>query len=360
MAELKINCPGCDQHLSVPEELAGQQIDCPSCNTPMIVPKFAEVEEDDEEWVEESTPKYSKFIVGIAAGIAVLGLVAFIALGGDDSQEDEPELATPVGMTNEPPRSVPTSEITMEKDNEIEKIKERLAKGKPLNQYNQNGYTELFIAIEANDVELVKRLLAAGADPNAAERQGTSPLSFPTLKRTPLFLAVNQGSKELCELLLSNGADVNHKNSTKLTATDCAILDLENEKDPDKAERISDVIDYLTANGGKHLNDEKRSEALFAHMASTMNSGMGMGMGMNPMMPPGGDPFGMGMGGGGFGMPPEDFDRTELFEEELEEINQRLAKGGALNQYDEMGYTELMIAARAEDLDLAKRLLEKK
>ena len=114
-------------------------------------------------------------------------------------------------------------------------------------------------------------------------------------------------------------------------------MDLEDEKDPDKAERISDVIDYLTANGGKHLNDEKRSEALFAHMASTMNSGMGMGMGMNPMMPPGGDPFGTGMGGGGFGMPPEDFDRTELFEEELEEINQRLAKGGALNQYDEMG-----------------------
>ena len=79
----------------------------------------------------------------------MLGLVAFIALGGDDSQEEEPELATPVGMTNEPPRSVPTSEITKEKDNEIEKIKERLAKGEPLNQYNQNGYTELFFAIEA-------------------------------------------------------------------------------------------------------------------------------------------------------------------------------------------------------------------
>ena len=107
---------------------------------------------------------------------------------------------------------------------------------------------------------------------------------------------------------------MNHKNSTKLTATDCTILDLENEKDPDKAERISDVIDFLTANGGKHLTDEKRSEALFAHI-----SGMGMGMGMNPMMPPGGDPFGMGMGGGGFVMPTEDFDRAELFEEEIED-----------------------------------------
>ena len=49
MAEHKINCPGCDQHLSVPEELAGQKIDCPSCSKPMTVPAFAEVEEDDEE-----------------------------------------------------------------------------------------------------------------------------------------------------------------------------------------------------------------------------------------------------------------------------------------------------------------------
>lgn len=30
-------------------------------------------------------------------------------------------------------------------------------------------------------------------------------------------------------------------------------------------------------------------------------------------------------------MPTEDFDRAELFEEEIEEINQRLAKGGVLN-----------------------------
>ena len=38
MAEHKIHCPSCAQHLSVPEELAGQQIDCPSCNKPMTLP----------------------------------------------------------------------------------------------------------------------------------------------------------------------------------------------------------------------------------------------------------------------------------------------------------------------------------
>jgi len=403
MAEHKINCPVCDQHLSVPKELAGQQIDCPSCSKPMTVPAFAEVEEDDEEWVEESTPKSSKLIVGIAAGIAVLGVVAFIALGGDDSQEDEPELATPVGMTNEPPRSVPTSEITKEKDNEIEKIKNRLTKGEPLDQYNKMGYTELFIAIEANDVELVKRLLAAGANPNAPDRYGPGTNSQ---KTTPLFSAVEKVSKELTELLLTNGANVNHKDWAGLTTTDYALIALSGEKDPDKAEQLSDIINYLKANGGVHLNKEERSTALSNLFDSIVADPYGMGMmgmnsygapafgstnnlmGMNPlgygMMPPGGGPFGKGpgynfnnkgakgglppgfMGGGGqlgvgglnpFG-PPEDI--AELFKDDIEEINQRLTKGEPLNQYGESGYTELMVATLASDLDLAKRLLEKK
>ena len=109
MAEHKINCPTCDQHLSVPEELAGQQIDCPSCSKPMTVRAFAEVEEDDEEWVEESNPKSSKLIVGIAAGIAVLGVVAFLSISGNpeelaDANPADPPVENP---TTEKPPSAP-------------------------------------------------------------------------------------------------------------------------------------------------------------------------------------------------------------------------------------------------------------
>ena len=28
---IRLNCPGCDQHLKVPQELGDQSIDCPSC-----------------------------------------------------------------------------------------------------------------------------------------------------------------------------------------------------------------------------------------------------------------------------------------------------------------------------------------
>ena len=78
------------------------------------------------------------------------------------------------------------------------------------------------------------------------------------------------------------------------------------------------------------------------------------------MMPPGMgmNPFGMGMDPFGMGMDPFGIEGDP--EEEIKAINERLAKDEPLNQYNDTGETELMIAARAGDLDLAKRLLEKK
>lgn len=35
---IRVNCQGCDQHLKVPEELAGQEIDCPSCQKKVRIP----------------------------------------------------------------------------------------------------------------------------------------------------------------------------------------------------------------------------------------------------------------------------------------------------------------------------------
>ena len=63
-----------------------------------------ELEEDDEEWFEESTPKSSKLIVGIAAGIAVLGVVAFLTISGNPE-----ELADANDPVN-PPVENPTTE----------------------------------------------------------------------------------------------------------------------------------------------------------------------------------------------------------------------------------------------------------
>ena len=320
-------------------------------------------------------------------------------------------LATTVSSENEPtdwdstPKpTVPEQKTAQANTDEIEEIKERLAKGEPLDQYNKDGFTELFIAIGANDVDLVKRLLATGAYPNAPDRFGPVGAPFDG-ETTPLFSAVEKVSRELTELLLTNGANVNHKDGAGLTTTDYALMALSGEEDPNKAKNLSDLINYLKVNGGVHLTKQERRTALFKRMESMM-AGFGMGirpygtpasgstnnwMTMNPLgyglMPPSGDPFGMElgynynnkaakggippgfglMGGGGhldmggmnaFGPAPED--AAELFKDEIEEIKQRLAKGEPLDQYNSDGVTELMIAAKVNDLDLAKRLLEKK
>jgi DNA-directed RNA polymerase subunit RPC12/RpoP len=38
MAELSFKCPGCEQPLEAPEELAGETVECPTCGRPIAVP----------------------------------------------------------------------------------------------------------------------------------------------------------------------------------------------------------------------------------------------------------------------------------------------------------------------------------
>jgi len=38
---MKMDCPNCDQHLDIPDELAGQKIDCPACGENFAVENAA-------------------------------------------------------------------------------------------------------------------------------------------------------------------------------------------------------------------------------------------------------------------------------------------------------------------------------
>ncbi len=58
---------------------------------------------------------------------------------------------------------------------------------------------ELFTAIQRNNFNVVKRLLASGADVNAPDEYG----------ETPLHWATRYGHTALVEVLVANGADVN-------------------------------------------------------------------------------------------------------------------------------------------------------
>ena len=64
------------------------------------------------------------------------------------------------------------------------------------------------------NIEAVKKTLADGADVNAKDEDG----------RTPLLHAAYQGNNEIAELLLANGADVNAKNEVDTTPLHHAAL----------------------------------------------------------------------------------------------------------------------------------------
>jgi uncharacterized protein len=72
-----------------------------------------------------------------------------------------------------------------------------------------DGTTALHWAAFHDDVEMVKALLAAGANPNAATREGAI---------TPLSMACTNGSAAVIEALLKAGADANEKNANGTTA----------------------------------------------------------------------------------------------------------------------------------------------
>ena len=79
-----------------------------------------------------------------------------------------------------------------------------------VNQAQPDGMTALHWAAHHDDVELARRLLAAGADVRLENRYGVAPLP----------LACENGNGELVELLLKSGADPN----TKLRGGETALM----------------------------------------------------------------------------------------------------------------------------------------
>ena len=67
-------------------------------------------------------------------------------------------------------------------------------------------------AVASKNIEIVRAVLEAGADPNAAQQQGFR----------PIHEAGSSGNRELAELLMKYGADPTLKNDTGKTAIDIA------------------------------------------------------------------------------------------------------------------------------------------
>ena len=88
------------------------------------------------------------------------------------------------------------------RDGNIALVSRELSRGADVNAKDRDGATPLPWAAWAGHKQVVELLIAKGADVNAkVDRHGM----------TPLHYAASRGHKEIAELLIANGADVNAK-----------------------------------------------------------------------------------------------------------------------------------------------------
>ncbi len=98
-------------------------------------------------------------------------------------------------------------------DDDVEVIKRAIEAGADVNAKNDDGRTPLHLAAYGNSKKIMDTLIAAGADVNAKDNHGD----------TPLYGAVRSNSKESMDALLAAGVDVNSRDNNGLTPLNLAV-----------------------------------------------------------------------------------------------------------------------------------------
>ncbi len=141
--------------------------------------------------------------------------------------------------------------------NESDLIKPLLAKGAEINSFFLDGTTLLTSAVEQNKLQIVKELLQNGADINMPDH----------LSKTPLILAAQKGNYDMVKLLLDNGAKVDLQEDWGFTALmrtnneKIVKLLLDNGADPNHQEDGGWTKLMYIANAG-YKADEEKTKAL--------------------------------------------------------------------------------------------------
>ena len=213
---MKIPCSNCNQRLEIPEELAGQTIECPACKASLAVPSLAapppvtpqvQVATPQADSSKKSKSSIPKWAIASVAGI-VVGVVVLIMFFPDDSNgilPSEPMVVKTYGKSQQLSTEAKAPDISL-----------------------------LKAAIDGN-IEAVKLLIANGADVNARDKDG----------ETPLHKASSRGEKEIIELLIAKGADVNAKDNSSHEWTPIAVAS------------SLEIIKLFRKHGGKYAEELK-------------------------------------------------------------------------------------------------------
>ena len=139
--------------------------------------------------------------------IAIVAAVLVVGCGESQQSAPAPE-AKPVepvaeAATPEPPTAkAPNISIHFAaEEGNIETVKQHLAAGADVDAKDKYGRTPLQHAAFGGYKEITELLIAASADVNTKDES----------LMTPLLWAAREGHKEIAELLIAKGADVNTK-----------------------------------------------------------------------------------------------------------------------------------------------------
>ena len=178
--------------------------------------------------------------------ILITTIAAVLLVGCGESQQSTPspeaKAVEPVAEATQPePPTAKAPDISIwvaAKAGEIEAVKQHLAAGADVDAKDKYGRTPLHLSPASGHKEIAELLIARGADVNAKNKYGLTPLHF----------AAGYGRKETVELLIAEGADVNAQHDDGGTPIDWAIIN-----------KYTELADLLRKHGGK-TGEELKAE----------------------------------------------------------------------------------------------------
>jgi len=129
---------------------------------------------------------------------------------------------------------------------DTEMVKRAISNGADVNANDKYGVTPLMVAVLKGHTEVARLLIEKGADVNARNKDGVTSLMLASMKghgeiakmlaekgadvnarnkdgETPLILAVYNNNEDVVEVLLKTGADTRAKDHKGMTAFDVAV-----------------------------------------------------------------------------------------------------------------------------------------